>query len=63
MLNASRESTTAAKIAKMYEFIDEGKYAAARDIINELDKQIPDDPEVVRAEYLVRALSARSGGK
>ena len=47
----------------MYEFIDEGKYAAARDIINELDKQIPDDPEVVRAEYLVRALSARSGGK
>ena len=63
VLNASRESTTAAKIAKMYEFIDEGKYAAARDIINELDKQIPDDPEVVRAEYLVRALSARSGGK
>lgn len=44
VLNASRESTTAAKIAKMYEFIDEGKYAAARDIINELDKQIPGRP-------------------
>jgi hypothetical protein len=62
VLNASRESQTAKKISKMYEFIDNRNFSAAQNIIEELNKLIPDDPEVVRAEYLVRALS-HGGGK
>ncbi len=57
VLNASREPVTAAKIAKMYSFIDQRNFGAAQKIIDELSLSIPDDPDVVRAEYLVRALS------
>ncbi len=57
VLNASREPVTAAKIAKMYSFIDKGNFSAAQKIIDELNLSIPDDPDVVRAEYLVRALN------
>ncbi len=57
VLNASREPVTAAKISKMYSFIDRGNFSAAQKIIDELNLTIPDDPDVVRAEYLVRALN------
>ncbi len=59
VLNASRETETAAKIARMYSLIDERKFSAAQKIIDELNRQIPDDPEIVRAEYIVRALAPR----
>ena len=58
VLNASREPITAGKIAKMYDFIDRQNYSAAQKIIDELNQLIPDDPDVVRAEYLVRALNS-----
>ena len=57
VLNASREPITAKKIAKMYDFIDSGNFSAAQKIIDELNRLIPDDPDIVRAEYLVRALN------
>ena len=58
VLNASREPITAGKIAKMYDFIDRQNYSAAQKIIDELNQLIPDDPDVLRAEYLVRAFNS-----
>ena len=63
LLNASRETETAAKIARLYSLIDERKFSTAQKLIDELNRQIPDDPEILRAEYIVRALTPRTGKK
>ena len=60
VLNASREPATAAKISRVYELIDERNFGAAQNLIDELNDAIPDDPEIVKAEYLVRALGGDS---
>ena len=56
-INSAFKPITAKKIAKMYDFIDSGNFSAAQKIIDELNRLIPDDPDIVRAEYLVRALN------
>ena len=60
VLHGAREPATARKFAAMYAALDRGDAEAASKIIDELNSQIPDDPEVARAEYLVRALHPKS---
>ncbi|MBQ6535107.1 MAG: AAA family ATPase, partial [Opitutales bacterium] len=57
LLNSPRPRDASEKISKMYAMIDARDFAGARKTIEELNALIPDDPEIVRAEYLVRALS------
>ena len=56
LLNAHREPAVARKLRKMYEAIDAGDTRTAKKIVDELSVLIPDDPEVLRGEYLIRAL-------
>ncbi len=56
LLNAHREPAVARKLRKMYEAIDAGDTRTAKKIVDELSILIPDDPEVLRGEYLIRAL-------
>lgn len=60
VLNARREGETASKISELYEAIDNADLSKAAKLIDELNAKIPDDPDVLRAEYIVRALSAES---
>lgn len=60
VLNARREGATAAKISELYEAIDNADIQKAAKLIDELNAKIPDDPDVLRAEYIVRALSAEN---
>lgn len=55
-MNAERESSLGGEIAAMYEAIDNRDGAKAMRIISRLQKIIPDDPELVRGEYLARML-------
>ena len=57
LLNAHREPKIAQKFRAMYAAIDRGNFIEAQNIIDELNILIPEDPEVLRGEYLVRALS------
>ena len=57
LLNAHREPKIAQKFRAMYAAIDKGNFREAQNIIDELNILIPEDPEVLRGEYLVRALS------
>jgi len=59
VLNARRESPSAAKIAEMYAALDAADFQRAQTVIGELDKMIPEDPEVLRGEYLLRALKPK----
>ena len=57
LLNVHREPEIAKRFRAMYTAIDNGNYKTAQKIIDELNVLIPEDPEVLRGEYLVRALS------
>ena len=57
LLNVHREPEIAKRFRAMYAAIDNGNYKTAQKIIDELNVLIPEDPEVLRGEYLVRALS------
>ena len=56
LLNAHREPAAARKFRQMYDAIDRGKLAEAQKIIDELNLMLPEDPEILRGEYLIRAL-------
>jgi len=56
-LNVHREPEIAKRFRAMYTAIDNGNFNTAQKIIDELNVLIPEDPEVLRAEYIVRALS------
>lgn len=62
-LNAEREPSFRDEIAAMYEAIDGGDAQKALKLIARLQKYIPDDPEIVRGEYLARALEKTNGEK
>ncbi len=57
LLNVHREPEIAKRFRAMYTAIDNGNFQTAQKIIDELNVLIPEDPEVLRGEYLVRALS------
>ncbi|MBE6414827.1 MAG: hypothetical protein E7035_09820 [Verrucomicrobiaceae bacterium] len=57
LLNVHREPEIAKRFRAMYTAIDNGNFNTAQKIIDELNVLIPEDPEVLRAEYIVRALS------
>jgi len=59
VLDAHRESSIAKKFKILYEYIDRGKFDAATKIIDELSDSLPEDPELMRAEYLIRAMAAK----
>ncbi len=59
LLNSRRPREFAEKIKKMYDAIDSGDLRRAESVIAELNEKIPDDPEVMRGEYLVRAMLPR----
>ena len=64
-LNAGREGSVKAEIDAMYEALDAGDADRALKIIARLRRIIPDDPEVLRGEYLARAIgssNANGGG-
>lgn len=56
LLNAHREPEVAKKLRAMYAAIDNNDMQAAQRIVDELNVIIPEDPEVLRGEYLIRAL-------
>ena len=56
ILNSRREAATAEKIRQMYEALDRRDVRTASRIIEALTEIIPDDPEVLRGEYLLRAI-------
>ena len=62
-LNAEREPSFRDEIAAMYGAIDNGDAKKALKIITRLQKFIPDDPEIVRGEYLARALEKSNADK
>ena len=45
----------------MYGALDKGDSAKALKIIGRLRKVIPDDPEILRGEYLARAMESANG--
>ncbi len=57
VMQAKRESSVAGKIEKLYSAIDRKKFNEATKLLAELHEEIPDDPELVRADYLIRALN------
>lgn len=57
-LNAGREGSVKAEIDAMYEALDAGDAGRAMKAIARLRRIIPDDPEVLRGEYLARAIGS-----
>ncbi len=57
LLEIHRQPQVAAKFREMYDAIDKGDLQKAQKIIDELNVLIPEDPEVLRGEFLIRALS------
>ena len=57
LLNIHREPEIAKRFRAMYTAIDNGNFQTAQQIVDELNVMIPEDPEVLRGEYLIRALS------
>ena len=57
LLNVHREPVIAQKFRAMYEAIDKGNLQRAQKILDELNILLPEDPEVLRGEYLIRTLS------
>ncbi|MBO5255068.1 MAG: AAA family ATPase [Opitutales bacterium] len=57
LLNIHREPEIAKRLRAMYTAIDNGNFQTAQQIVDELNIMIPEDPEVLRGEYLIRALS------
>ena len=57
--HAQREPSIAAEISAMYTAIDECNLSHALEIIDRLHEVIPDDPDIIRGEYLVRALESK----
>ncbi len=57
LLNIHREPEIAKRFRAMYTAIDNGNFQTAQKIIDELNVIIPEDPEVLRGEYLIRSLS------
>ena len=57
LLNIHREPEIAKRFRAMYTAIDNGNFQTAQQIVDELNIMIPEDPEVLRGEYLIRALS------
>lgn len=62
-LNAGREGPAKAAVEAMYAALDAGDAAGALKIIARLRKAMPDDPEVLRGEYLARAIGFSNGGE
>ena len=60
-LHADRESSFKREIDAMYAALDKGDSAKALKIIGRLRKVIPDDPEILRGEYLARAMESANG--
>ena len=58
VMESRREKSVEAKFKSIYDYIDRGKFGAAGRLIDELSDILPDDPELLRAEYIYRALSA-----
>lgn len=61
VMESKRERSVEAKFRTIYECIDRGKFGAAGRLIDELSDVLPDDPELLRVEYIYRALSAPKG--
>ena len=57
LLNIHREPEIAKRFRAMYTAIDNVNFQTAQQIVDELNVMIPEDPEVLRGEYLIRALS------
>lgn len=63
VLNAKRNNAVAAKVSEMYSLIDSGDFDEADSLIRQLNREIPNDPDVLRCEYLLRALSGKNPKK
>ncbi len=63
ILNAKRNDAIAAKISEMYSLVDSGSFGEAEALIKQLSREIPNDPDVLRCEYLLRALSGEGAEK
>ena len=61
VMESKRERSVEAKFRTIYECIDRGKFGTAGKLIDELSDVLPDDPELLRVEYIYRALSAPKG--
>ncbi len=57
LLNVHREPVVAQKFRAMYDAIDKGNLQRAQKILDELNVLLPEDPEVLRGEYIIRTLS------
>ncbi len=58
VMNAKRDESVGERLKKLYSLIDRRKFNEASRLLADLHEMLPDDPELVRADYLIRALNS-----